>query len=95
MDAPDLEGTRSIMTTAFLHLSPDERKLYIDEAAARRGLSPVILEKDFWVCHPSRRLKAYRLKRRWIKIKPGTWALNRNRTAQCDSHSPEPWMLVT
>jgi hypothetical protein len=50
MDAPDLEGTRSIMTMAFLHLSPDERKLYIDEAAARRGLSPVILEQDFWVC---------------------------------------------
>ena len=38
------------MTSAFLRLSPDERKLYIDEAAARRGLSPVILEKDFWVC---------------------------------------------
>ena len=38
------------MTVAFLRLSPDERKLYIDEAAARRGLSPVILEKDFWVC---------------------------------------------
>ena len=50
MDAPDLEGTRSIMTLAFVRLSPDERKLYIDEAAARRGLSPIILEKDFWVC---------------------------------------------
>jgi hypothetical protein len=35
------------MTSAFLRLSPDERKLYIDEAAARRGLSPVILEKQF------------------------------------------------
>ncbi len=38
------------MTLAFLRLSTDERKLYIDEAAARRGLSPIILEKDFWVC---------------------------------------------
>ena len=38
------------MTLAFLRLSPEERKLYIAEAAARRGLSPVILEKDFWVC---------------------------------------------
>lgn len=38
------------MTTAFLTLPLAERKLYIDEAAARRGLSPVILEKDFWVC---------------------------------------------
>ncbi len=50
MDAQDLKGTRSIMTLGFLRLSPDERKLYIDEAAARQGLSPIILEKDFWVC---------------------------------------------
>jgi hypothetical protein len=38
------------MTLAFLQLSSSERKVYIDEAAARRGLSPVIVEKDFWVC---------------------------------------------
>lgn len=38
------------MTIEFLRLSLDERKAYIDEAAARRGLSPVVLEKDFWVC---------------------------------------------
>jgi hypothetical protein len=38
------------MTLAFLQLPPAERKLYIEEAAARRGLSPVVLEKDFWVC---------------------------------------------
>lgn len=38
------------MTLAFLRLSPDERKLYVDEAAACRGLSPIILEKDFWAC---------------------------------------------
>jgi hypothetical protein len=38
------------MTLGFLQLTPAERKLYIEEAAARRGLSPVILEKDFWVC---------------------------------------------
>ncbi len=38
-----------MMTLAFLQLSPDERKLYIEEAAARRGVSPVIVEKDFWV----------------------------------------------
>lgn len=37
------------MTLAFLELSPAERKVYIDEAAARRGLAPVIVEKDFWV----------------------------------------------
>jgi hypothetical protein len=38
------------MTLAFLRLPPDERRLFIDEAAARRGLSPIIIEKDFWVC---------------------------------------------
>jgi hypothetical protein len=38
------------MKLAFLGLSAGERKVYIDEAAARRGLAPVILEKDFWVC---------------------------------------------
>jgi hypothetical protein len=38
------------MTLAFLQLPASERKVYIDEAAARRGLAPVILEKDFWVC---------------------------------------------
>jgi hypothetical protein len=34
----------------FLELPLDERRLYIEQAAARRNLSPVILEKDFWVC---------------------------------------------
>jgi hypothetical protein len=38
------------MTLAFLELPAAERKVYIDEAAARRALSPVIVEKDFWVC---------------------------------------------
>ena len=38
------------MTLAFLELPAAERKVYIDEAAARRGLAPVIVEKDFWVC---------------------------------------------
>ena len=31
-------------------LPGDERRLYIEQAAVRRNLSPVILEKDFWVC---------------------------------------------
>jgi hypothetical protein len=30
------------MTLAFLQLPSRERKVYIDEAAARRGLAPVI-----------------------------------------------------
>jgi hypothetical protein len=38
------------MKLAFLELPADERSLYIQQAAARRNLSPVILEKDLWVC---------------------------------------------
>lgn len=38
------------MKLSFLELPIDERRLYIEEAAARRGVSPVVLEKDFWVC---------------------------------------------
>ena len=38
------------MKLEFLALPPDERKLYIEQAALRRNISPVVLEKDFWVC---------------------------------------------
>ena len=38
------------MKLSFLTLSPDERRLYIEQAAIRRNMSPVLLEKDFWVC---------------------------------------------
>jgi hypothetical protein len=38
------------MKLGFLALPSEERRLYIVEAAARRNFSPVILEKDFWVC---------------------------------------------
>lgn len=38
------------MKLAFLDLPADERRLYIEQAAIRRNVSPVILEKDFWVC---------------------------------------------
>lgn len=38
------------MKLAFLTLPEDERRLYIEQAAVRRSLSPVVLEKDFWVC---------------------------------------------
>jgi hypothetical protein len=38
------------MKLSFLSLPEDERRLYIEQAALRRSLSPVILEKDFWVC---------------------------------------------
>lgn len=38
------------MKLGFLELSPDERRLYIEQAALRRNASAVVLEKDFWVC---------------------------------------------
>src|SRR6478736_4384302 len=38
------------MKLAFLELPAEERRLYIEQAAIRRNVSSVILEKDFWVC---------------------------------------------
>lgn len=38
------------MKLGFLALPGDERHLYIEQAAVRRNVSPVVLEKDFWVC---------------------------------------------
>jgi len=38
------------MKLSFLELPADERRLYIEQAAVRRNVSPVVLEKDFWVC---------------------------------------------
>ena len=38
------------MKLSFLELSSDERRLYIEQAAIQRNISPVIMEKDFWVC---------------------------------------------
>ena len=38
------------MRLSFLELPPSERRLYIEQGATRRNVSPVILEKDFWVC---------------------------------------------
>src|SRR5271154_4033070 len=37
------------MKLGFLKLPADERRLYIEQAAVRRNVSPVVLEKDFWV----------------------------------------------
>jgi len=38
------------MKLDFLQLPPEERRLYVDQAAANRDISPVVVEKDFWVC---------------------------------------------
>jgi hypothetical protein len=38
------------MRLNFLTLPAEDRRLYIEQAATRRNVSPVLLEKDFWVC---------------------------------------------
>ena len=38
------------MKLDFFKLPPNERRLYIEQAAFRRNVSPVVMEKDFWVC---------------------------------------------
>jgi hypothetical protein len=38
------------MKLKFFDLSADEQRLYFEQAALRRNVSPVLLEKDFWVC---------------------------------------------
>ena len=38
------------MKLDFLELPANERRLHIEQAAVRQNLSPVMLEKDFWVC---------------------------------------------
>lgn len=38
------------MKIDYLKLSPKERDLYIEQAAIQKNVSPVIMEKDFWVC---------------------------------------------
>jgi len=39
------------MNSSFLSLPETQRRRAIEEAAVRRGVSPVIMEKDFWVCY--------------------------------------------
>jgi len=34
----------------FLRLPPERRRAAFEQAATQRGLDPVIIEKDFWVC---------------------------------------------
>lgn len=52
MDAPNVQKTcfGGCIKLGFLELSSNERRLYIEQAAIHRNVSPVIMEKDFWVC---------------------------------------------
>jgi len=38
------------MKLGFLKLPKGEQRLYIEQAAIQRNITPVVMEKDFWVC---------------------------------------------
>ncbi len=38
------------MLLEFLKLPPSERRLYFEQAGIQQNISPIVLEKDFWVC---------------------------------------------
>jgi hypothetical protein len=58
--------------TRFASLSADERSTYVGEAAARIGVAPLIVEKDFWVCWMLARLFESPMLRGHLVFKGGT-----------------------
>lgn len=56
----------------FARRPADDRRAFIEEAANRRDLTPVIVEKDFWVCWTLRRLTTAPELRDQITFKGGT-----------------------
>ena len=41
---------------AFVKLSPEDRRIFFEGAAAPLNLAPLMVEKDFWVCWTLREL---------------------------------------
>lgn len=56
----------------FANLPADERETYFQEAAARLGLPPHVVEKDFWVCWTLKRLFALKSVEGDLLFKGGT-----------------------
>jgi len=56
----------------FARLEPSERLAFINEAAARRDLNSIIIEKDFWVCWTLRRLMSVPVLAENLTFKGGT-----------------------
>lgn len=56
----------------FARRSAEDRRAFIEEAASRRDLTPVIIEKDFWVCFSLRRLTTTAELKDHITFKGGT-----------------------
>src|SRR5712691_10935201 len=47
---PSSESRNKNPMDKVAHLPTDQRRDLFRESAARRGMSPAIVEKDFWVC---------------------------------------------
>lgn len=58
--------------TAFALLPASERRLIIEQVAARRGILPVIVEKDFWICWILGRIYATPVMASSVVFKGGT-----------------------
>ena len=56
----------------FARKSAEDRRAYIEEAASRRDLTALIIEKDFWVCWTLKRLMSSDLLRGSLTFKGGT-----------------------
>lgn len=56
----------------FARRADDDRLAFINEAAARRDVTPIIIEKDFWVCWTLRRLMEVPVLRDHLTFKGGT-----------------------
>lgn len=56
----------------FARRADDDRLAFINEAAARRDVTPIIIEKDFWVCWTLRRLMSVPVLAENITFKGGT-----------------------
>lgn len=56
----------------FARRPAEDRRAYIEEAASRRDLTPIIIEKDFWVCWTLRRLTTTDDLQNHVTFKGGT-----------------------
>ncbi len=77
----------------FARRSTRDRRAFIEEAASRRDLTPIIIEKVFWVCWTLRRLTAATALRDHVTFKGGTvrrqniWRNSRRRLAELSASS--------
>ena len=56
----------------FARRNDDDRLAFINEAAARRDVAPIVIEKDFWVCWTLRRLMSVPVLAENLTFKGGT-----------------------